>query len=247
MHKQLFLVFAALALSSVAFAQVFNARGDGPYQIGYAANLNIGDTELEFTNDGALGPFVGAPLAPTQGNICVNVYAFDPSEEEVSCCACLVTPNALVSLSAKNDLINNVLTPAIPTSLVIKLLASIPGTVTGGAATLCNPSGLTGATLFSAATPGVPTLFLTNGLIAWETTMEPNGTGGTYTAVGQPIIQANTSIPGPLTAFLPILGNPAVYGEAGALMEICNFIQSNGSGFGVCNSCALGALSGTKQ
>jgi hypothetical protein len=208
--------------------------------------LNIGDTELEFTNDGAIGPFIGAALAPTQGNICVNVYAFDPSEEEISCCACLVTPNALVSLSAKNDLINNVLTPAIPNSIVIKLLASYPGSTAGGA-TLCNPAGITGATLFTGATPGVPTLNLTNGLTAWETTMEPNGTSGTYTAVGQPIIQANTNLPGVVSLGQPVIGNPALDGEYGALMETCTFLQTNGSGYGICSSCALGALSGTKK
>jgi len=70
------------------------------------------------------------PNAGGVGNLCANVYTFDPAEEMVSCCACLVTPNALVSLSAKNDLINNVLTPAIPTSIVIKLLSIQPGTAT---------------------------------------------------------------------------------------------------------------------
>jgi hypothetical protein len=79
------------------------------------------------------------PNAGGVGNLCANVYTFDPAEEMVSCCACLVTPNALVSLSAKNDLINNVLTPAIPTSIVIKLLSIQPGTATGGALTVCNP------------------------------------------------------------------------------------------------------------
>jgi hypothetical protein len=74
------------------------------------------------------------------GKLCVNVFTFDPQEEEVACCACLVTPNALVSLSAKNNLINNVLTPPIPTSIVIKLFASTPGTATGGVFSVCNPT-----------------------------------------------------------------------------------------------------------
>ena len=51
-------------------------------------------------------------------NICVNVYTFDPAEEEIACCACLVTPNGLNSLSAVSDLTSNPLTPAIPTSIV---------------------------------------------------------------------------------------------------------------------------------
>ena len=136
MFKLFTVVFATLALSTVAFAQQ-----DGRYQIGYAANLNIGDSEINISNDGFRAGFYNNNTTGLgAGNICANVYTFDPSEEMISCCSCLVTPNALVSLSAKNDLINNVLTPAIPTSIVIKLTATVPGTVTGGAYTVCNPT-----------------------------------------------------------------------------------------------------------
>src|ERR1700677_514996 len=137
MRKQITLVFATLALSTVAFAQM----DDLNYHIGYAANLNIGDSEINISNDGFRAGFYNNNATGLgAGNICANVYTFDPSEEMISCCSCLVTPNALVSLSAKNDLINNVLTPAIPTSIVIKLTATVPGTVTGGAYTVCNPT-----------------------------------------------------------------------------------------------------------
>jgi hypothetical protein len=119
-------------MSVVAFAQ------DSPYRIGFAANLNIGDSVINLSNDGHRAGFF--PNTNGVGNLCVNVYTFDPSEEEVSCCSCLVTPNALVSLSAKNDLISNVLTPAIPTSIVIKLVSSVPAATAGGAYTVCNPT-----------------------------------------------------------------------------------------------------------
>ena len=56
----------------------------------------------------------------------MNTYVFDPQEEEIGCCSCLVTPNGLNSLSAKSDLISNNLTPAVPTSIIIKLVASPP-------------------------------------------------------------------------------------------------------------------------
>jgi hypothetical protein len=65
---------------------VCSAQGPDNYQIGYAANLNHGDS-------GAQGGFAAGSV----GNICVNAYTFDPSEEEVSCCSCLVTPNGLNS------------------------------------------------------------------------------------------------------------------------------------------------------
>jgi len=85
MRRQLFLVLVAAAFSAAAFAQ------DGGYQIGYAANLNLGDSEVNLSNDGAQGGFINATPNKTEGNICVNVYTFDPAEEEIACCACLVT------------------------------------------------------------------------------------------------------------------------------------------------------------
>ena len=128
------LTLAALVGSTVAFAQA-----DTPFQVRYATNLNIGDSVINITNTGANN---GA-------NICAHVYTFSPDEQLISCCSCTVTANALVSLSAQRDLISNTLTPAVPTSIVIKVLS----TVQSGA---CN-----------AATPGTQT----NGLAAWATTL----------------------------------------------------------------------------
>jgi hypothetical protein len=112
---------------------------DIPFQVRYASNLNFGDAVVNIMNTGANN---GA-------NICANVYTFSPDEQLISCCSCVVTPNALVSLSARNDLISNTLTPAVPTSIVIKVLASAQS----GS---CN-----------AATPGAQV----NGLAAWGTTL----------------------------------------------------------------------------
>lgn len=83
-------------------------------------------------------------------NICANVYAFSPDEQLISCCTCVVTPNALVSLSAVSDLISNTLTPARPNSIVVKLIAS--------SGTTCNAS-------------NVPAANLAAGLTAWGTTL----------------------------------------------------------------------------
>jgi hypothetical protein len=130
------LFLAAIALSTVAFAQA-----DTTFQVRYASNLNIGDSVINITNTGA----------NSGSNICANVYTFSPDEQLISCCSCTVTPNALVSLSAKTDLISNTLTPAVPNSIVIKILA------TTGAS--CN-----------ASTPGTQT----SGLAAWGTTLHVN-------------------------------------------------------------------------
>jgi hypothetical protein len=227
MHKQIALVFAALAMSTVTFAQSFlpGLPGDWIYQVGYAANLNIGDSEINISNDGVRGSFYNNNTTGLgAGNICVNVFTFDPSEEEISCCSCLVTPNALVSLSAKNDLINDVLTPAIPTSIVIKLVSTQPGTATGGAATVCNPANPISAS---------GTTTYTVGMLAWGTTLEPAVTAGTYGPVNVPFIKGSFG----LSAGSEILD----------LVQVCSFVQQEGTGFGQCGSCALGALSGTKQ
>jgi hypothetical protein len=189
------------------------AQQDGTYQIGYAANLNIGDSVVNISNDGANGGF--DPNTGGTGNICVNVYAFDPQEEEIGCCSCMVTPDGLKSLSAKNDLISNTLTPAVPNSIVINLVSSTPAADTTGALTVCNP-----ATVASTTT----------GTLAWGSTLEPAASLGTYGVVNVPFVNGNLSA-----------------SELSGLSTVCGFIQSNGTGFGICNSCQSGALSGTKQ
>jgi hypothetical protein len=68
------------------------------YQLHYVSNLNVGDGVINITNTGALGADAFGPLSGTTGRICANVYTFSPDEQEISCCSCLVTPNALVHL-----------------------------------------------------------------------------------------------------------------------------------------------------
>ena len=228
------LILAALALSTVAFAQQ-----DGPFQVGYAANLNIGDSVVNLSNDGWQGGVF--PNTFGQGNICVNTYVFDPQEEEIGCCACLVTPNGLNSLSAKADLISNNLTPAVPTSIIIKLVATEPGVDTTKKYTVCNPATIVPAVFMGPAPvppvpapiPGVPGTVnnvLVSGMLAWGTTLEPNGPVGTYNVITVPFLQAALSLT-----------------EATGLQQLCNFIQANGTGYGICKSCRLGALGGSKQ
>lgn len=101
---------------------IFSTGGPADaFQVRYTANLNIGDSVVNVSNSGANG-------ATASGNICVNVYGFDPGEELLSCCSCLVTPDALASFSVKQSIVNNTLIPTVPTSVVIKLVASVPNT-----------------------------------------------------------------------------------------------------------------------
>ena len=204
---------------------------DGPFQIGYAANLNIGDSVVNLSNDGLNGGVFGAG---TTGNICVNTYVFDPQEEEIGCCACLVTPNGLNSLSVKADLISNNLTPAVPTSVVIKLLASRP--------TRCyrrSVDGLQSAILATAGAAGAIIESIVFGMLAWGTTLNQ-----------VPPLELTTPFQRSFPQWEP--GCPRRWSstagsEVAGLTALCNFIQANGTGFGICKSCRLGALGGAKQ
>jgi hypothetical protein len=129
---------------------------DNAFQTRYAANLNVGDSVVNISNTGARGGVTNSAgtTAATGGAICANVYTFSPDEQMVACCSCPVTPNGLVSLSARADLISNTLTPAQPTSIVVKILSTVP---VGGSCTN------------SAA--AVTTATLAPGLVAWGTTL----------------------------------------------------------------------------
>jgi hypothetical protein len=147
-------------MATAAFGQAIPGSPSDAFQVRYAANLNVGDSVINITNAGTTN--IGGALA----NICANVYAFSPDEQLISCCSCTVTPNALVSLSAVNDLISNTLTPARPNSIVVKLIAT--------AGTACNAS-------------NVPAANLAAGMAAWGTTLHasPAGTVTTETAFAE--------------------------------------------------------------
>ena len=152
-------LLATFAVSVVAFAQP-NVTTDTFYQVRYVANLNLGDSVINITNTGARGAgLASGTSAATTGALCVNVYAFSPDEQMISCCSCPVTPNGLVSLSARRDLVNNTLTPAVPTAIVVKLLASTP---------------VGGSCAGSAAAPGAIEI----GLLAWGTTVHAAAVAG---------------------------------------------------------------------
>ena len=168
-------LIASFALSVVAFAQP-NVTVDSPFQVRYVANLNLGDSVVNITNGGARGAGLAAGTsAATTGALCVNVYAFSPDEQMISCCSCPVTPNGLVSLSARRDLVNNTLTPAVPTAIVVKLLASTPvGNSCSG----------------SAAAPGA----LESGMLAWGTTVHAGAAAGSAAVITEtPFLPATLS------------------------------------------------------
>ncbi len=125
----------------------------GSVLVGYAVNLNVNDSILNLTSSG-------------KTNLCANIYVFAPDEQLVSCCSCTVTPSGLMSLSARQDLVSNTLTPAIESTVAVKIVST-----SGGA---CDPAAL-------------PTL--TAELSAWiaNTHAAP---GGGYATTEVPLIHA---------------------------------------------------------
>jgi hypothetical protein len=216
--RQLTLALAALAFSTAAFAQSVGNVQTSPsdvFQITYAANLNVGDSFINFTNSGAMttstcdsdGTSCSDLAGPgTSENLCINLYTFDPQEELIACCTCNVTPNGLVSLSVIKSLISNPLTPAIPTSVVVKAVAS-----TG----VCNASQVGP---------------LAHGLVAWGTTLHQNTSTAakSYSVTETPFAQAALSA-----------------SELAHITSFCGFIQADGSNFGICGGCPSNGLGAT--
>ena len=215
MKKTMVLILVVLATAIGAFSQA----ADTPFQVRYAANLNLGDAYIDLSNSGASSTVA----FPTQnGNICANVYTYSPDEQLISCCSCNITPNALVSLSVRNDLISNPLTPAVPTSVVVKILGS------------------TGVSSCNAATVGTGANVLATGLLAWGTTYRQ--ISKTVTSPSPywwqpPVTTTTTTSYMTETAFTPSTLSAA---ELVRMTTLCSQIQTNGSGFGICRSCRIG-------
>jgi len=143
------------------------------FQVRYFANLDAGDSNINISNNGASAS--GTIFAPS-GNLCVGVYTFDADEELASCCSCFVTPNGLVNISVRNSLISSTLTPSVPTSVVVKLLAWTAPSFAACDAGLPGPPapGLAawGTTLH--ARPGVPTTYGVTETAFSPATLSPN-------------------------------------------------------------------------
>jgi hypothetical protein len=184
------------------------------FQVRYASNLNIGESYINIANPGTDGaPLLGPGFGSASGNVCVNVYAFDAGEELISCCSCLVTPDETVNLGVNADLTVKTLTGVVPTSVTVKLVATLAGP--GGAGTSCSGT----AALVATATPAC-------GLLAWGTTLHgvPGGFGTTETPFtpATPSAAELASLSGRCAS---IMGNGSGFG-------ICNSCRSGALGAG---------------
>jgi hypothetical protein len=206
-RKSLSLIFATLAFSTFAFAQSLPVvapvvpEEDGVYQMRYFSNLLIGDSYVNLSNAGTLNGFDPA------GRICVNAYVFDPSEELIACCSCRVTPDGLQSLSLKQDLVSNTLTPGVPGSVTVKLLSSLP------IAGTCDP-----------ASPNP--VNLVRGMKAWATTLHQNTTNGNYQIADTEFSRAELSI----TELAKLTGFCGFIEANGSTFGICKSCRFGGLG-----------------
>jgi hypothetical protein len=188
------------------------------YQLHYFSNLTAGDSFINLTNDGASST-TGTATTAQNGNLCINAYTYSPDEQLISCCSCAITPNALASLSVVTDLTSNPLTPIVPSSVVVKLLATRQGSS-------CNAAAVTRADLRS-------------GMNAWGATLHqapvPGGGAGPA-GLKQYAITETKFVAGDLTD-----------AELTRMTGLCSFIQANGSGYGVCKSCKVGGLGASSK
>ena len=222
MHLRTLLTLVTVSTAFTALAQdpsiyvpagprdpnTYNAPPD-IYQVRYAANLDKGDSIINITNTGSM------QFTHPADNLCVNIYTFDTSEEMLSCCACLVTPNGLASLSVRTDLLGNTLSLNGTTAVVIKMVATDA---------LTNGIGFCGA-----GNVDPDGAILAPGMRAWGTTLHALS-NGTYGVTESEFVNGGLSME-----------------ELEHLSSFCKFIESNGSGFGICKSCRAGGLAGDKQ
>jgi hypothetical protein len=198
------------------------------FQVHYASNLiNGGDSVINITNTGASA---SAVLTPGQivggvnqnninGDLCVNIYTFAADEQEIACCSCLVTPNALWSASVKTALLNSTLTPSFPNEVVVKLISTVPNVGANGTES-CNP-----------ATVNQNVVSLST--LAWGTTLHgvPTATGPSFAMTETPFASATLS-----------------GAELARDIQECQFIQILGSGqFGICKGCSNVGLGAAAQ
>ena len=201
------------ASTTCSFSINLTVTSSASFQMRYAANLNIGESYIDITNTGANGAaLLGPGFGTAAGNICVNVYAFDPGEELIACCSCLVTPDQTVNLGVNRDLTVKTLTGVVPNSVTVKLLTSLAGG--DGTGTSCTNSAATATTAA-----------LVGGLAAWGTTVHADPTGA-YPTTETPFTPSTlsqselASIGGRCAA---ILGNGSGFG-------ICNSCRAGALG-----------------
>jgi hypothetical protein len=115
--KTILLVVCSLTLAlSAGYAAAANAPGPDTFKVSWFVNANttnVPDGSVYMTNPGTAG-----------GNLCANIFVFDPDQELSECGACLLSPTGLRTLSVNKDLTGNPLTGVTLTTGVIYTVSS---------------------------------------------------------------------------------------------------------------------------
>jgi hypothetical protein len=117
MRRTTMLVVCMLALAlcaSSAMAAVVVAADE--LKVDYFSNANTAgapDGTVRLTNPGTSG-----------GNIDAAIYVFDSNQELTECCACLLSPDGLRTLSVNTDLTSNPLTGVTLSTGLIKIVST---------------------------------------------------------------------------------------------------------------------------
>ncbi len=80
-----------------------------------ATVATVADATVQITNVGTQSG---------SGDLYAAIYVFDPNQEMSECCACLVTPNGLLTLDINDDLTSNPLTGETLTTGAIEIVSS---------------------------------------------------------------------------------------------------------------------------
>jgi hypothetical protein len=111
MFKTLSIAAVLVGLAASLSAQVIDPD---TFKVSYFANNSASpDNTVRITNVGTSG-----------GNLCADIYVFDPAQELAECCSCRVTPDGLLTLSTYYNLTANTLTGVPLTTGDIKIVSS---------------------------------------------------------------------------------------------------------------------------
>jgi len=139
------------------------------------------------------------------GNLCADIFVFDPNQEMSECCSCTLTPDGLLTLSVNNDITGNPLTGKLLTTGAIVI---IPATTQGGLCPL--PTGLT-------SEPA---------LRAWSTHIQTDGSGFSLTeTASQPAglsLQNLNALQSECKSIKTVGSGHGVCANSAALASICN-------------------------
>ncbi len=195
-----------LTLGGSAFAQ--NVGDDSYYFVTYYSNANTSgapDGTLRIINDGdqATTDVEGVE----NGTLDAAIYVFDDSQEMISCCACPITADGVLSESVNKELTANTFTGRGElTRGVIKVISTIETSPTGE-----NPY---------------------IGLRGWMTHIQATTTTFPAPGPGSPV---NAVEKGPWFVTEDALADSNLSGtEIGNLVTVCSYGLTIGSGYGLC-------------